>query len=231
MFKKKIFGIKERREYVQNLSEIKEIAADSKRTILLDNLENCEMKLNFGAELTLVALLEKGWSERKELHFNFRGEGARLNCLLLTFGKNQEQFVFDTISNHQAAGGRANYMVRSCLTDEAKVDYHGNLFIGRGADQSDAHLAHHSLLLSPRARVHTIPSLEILANDVKAGHAATMGRVDEEQLFYLESRGLDPQEAKMFLLKSFMTSDIQAIEDRELKEFLSREIERIVARV
>lgn len=177
-----------------------------------------------GANLTFIATLKKGWEEVQKLNFQFEEESATLTFLAFIIAKENETFPFETISTHQAPHTNAFYYVRGAMLDRSQVNYTGYLIIEKGAQMTDSYLAHHSLMLSKDAKVVSIPSLEIEADDVKAGHAATMGRVDEDLLFYLESRGIDKQAGTDMLIKGFMEADLQKIPSEEIRLALSEEI-------
>ena len=83
--------------------------------------------------------------------------------------------------------------------------------------------------MSEFAKVNTIPSLEIEANDVKAGHAVTIGGIDEEMLFYLQSRGIEKDSAIKLLIKGFLVSDVSMVEDEKAREMVIGKVERIVS--
>ena len=116
------------------------------------------------------------------------------------------------------------------MFDQSEVDYKGNITIKPKANLTNAYLAHHTLMLSKNAKTHTIPSLEIQADDVKAGHAATIGNVDEDLIFYLESRGLDKKSAQNLLIKSFMENDIKKIPDKKIQTILKKEIKKLLTK-
>lgn len=216
-------------EYETILKPGEKISLDQgeERTILVWHFSDHEIILEKEAKLTFVAFLREGLGiDRRKLHFRFEGEGAELTCLILTIGKAEDVFSFETLSEHCAERTKGYFRVRSILADHAKVDYEGRLIIRPQAKLADTHLAHHSLLLSPNAKVRTIPSLEIEANDVRAGHSATIGKVDDELLFYLESRGIDRKAAKALLVKSFLEGDLKEVSDEKVRDLLKDSLEQ-----
>lgn len=176
--------------------------------------------------LGYVLFLDKGWHEKRTLNFEFKEENATLHFLAIMIGKKQEKFPFETISTHKNRNTRAYYTVKSALFDESEVDYLGNLKIEKTAHSTDCYLAHHTLMLSKNAKTNTIPCLEIETDDVKAGHAATIGNIDEELAFYLESRGLDKKSAKILLIKNFLESELKHIPDEKAQKSLVEKIEK-----
>lgn len=102
--------------------------------------------------------------------------------------------------------------------DEAKSVYRGLIKIEKKAQKTNSYLANHILKLSGKTLANSIPSLKIDANDVKAGHAATIGQIDEEQIFYLMARGLPKEEAEKLIVEGFFEPVIEKINLEGLKE-------------
>lgn len=132
------------------------------------------------------------------------GASWRESHMILMAGK--EHFDLDSQVRHGCHRTHSDVQVRTVASASSRAVFTGNILMDREAQLSEAYLADHTLLLSPEARADSIPGLEILAQDVKAAHAATMGQVDEEQLFYLESRGLDPARARHLCVVGFLES-------------------------
>ncbi len=203
------------------------IRPNEEKNVVVTDLQDCEFVIQANSKLIFVALLPKGFPEKRKLCFNFQGSHSELTCIILTIGTNDDQFDLETVSDHGVSNTKAHYYLRSLLFDQSRVNYEGKLLIKKGGTQTDTYLAHHSLLLSPNAKVRTIPSLEIEANEVKAGHAATIGRVDDEMLFYLESRGIEKKEAIRLLIKSFVEIDLKKIPNEEVKNMVLRALEKL----
>ncbi len=141
---------------------------------------------------------------------------------------NKENFNFETLSNHYSPETNAYYYTRATQLDKSKVRYRGSLNIKPKAQLTDSYLAHHTLMLSDKARTETIPSLEIEADDVKAGHAATIGQVDEEILHYMTSRGIDDKSAKDLMIKGFMEAELHMIPSEAVRMSLIKETEKFI---
>ena len=103
--------------------------------------------------------------------------------------------------------------------------------IAPGAQRSDAYQNNRNLLLSTRARADSIPMLEILANDVRCTHGSTTSSVDEEELFYLMSRGLPKAQAQRMIVEGFFSAVVDRVPLQGLKDRLSAEVERQIARL
>lgn len=195
------------------------------QTILTYSLKTATIPVPANTDLTYVAFLKTGWQTPQKLQFDFEGENSTLNFIALILGLNRETFPFETISNHTVPHTKAYYNIRAAMFDRSEIDYRGSLNIKKPAQITDCYLAHHTLMLSPNAKTRTIPSLEIEADDVKAGHAATIGKVDDELLFYLAARGIDKKQAQSLLIKSFLETDLKKIPDPNLQILLTKNIE------
>jgi Fe-S cluster assembly protein SufD len=121
-------------------------------------------------------------------------------------GTGKEHLDLDSQVRHRMHHTRSDVLVKTVASGSARAVFTGNILMEKEADHSEAYLADHVLLLSPQARADSIPGLEIKALDVKAAHAASVGQVDEEQLFYLESRGLAPDRARHLVVVGFLES-------------------------
>ena len=132
------------------------------------------------------------------------GSSWRETHLISTGGK--EHVDLDSQVRLAARHTYSDIQVKAVADGNSRAIFTGNLLMEPAAVQSEAYLADHVLLLSENARADSIPGLEIKAADVKASHAASVGQVDEEQLFYLESRGLAPAEARRLIVVGFLRS-------------------------
>ena len=101
------------------------------------------------------------------------------------------------------------------MTDRAVGSFYGLVSIKKGAKNTDTFFREDALLLSDTAKAEAIPSLEIDENEVKAGHASTVGPVDEEQLFYLTSRGITRKEAESLVVRGFLFPVSEKLSDKE----------------
>jgi Fe-S cluster assembly protein SufD len=109
-----------------------------------------------------------------------------------------------TIVKHVGENGRSRQVIRSVLNGKATGSYLGKVEVARGAQQTDAEQSVKAMLLDRGATANCKPELEIFADDVKCAHGATVGELDAMQLFYAESRGLDPASARALLLEGFV---------------------------
>jgi Fe-S cluster assembly protein SufD len=164
-----------------------------------------------GQNATII-LLPAGPGEMN-LTVHLKGEGARVKIFGFVVGKKQERFVIHTLQHHEAKDTTSNLLVKSILFGSADVTYAGEIRVEPEAQKTDAYQRNENLLLSSLASTRSKPGLEILANDVRCTHGATVGTIDEEQLFYLESRGIPDTLAKELIIEGFFESALQHISD------------------
>ncbi len=118
---------------------------------------------------------------------------------------------------------------KGILDDRSRAVFGGTVFVRPGAIKTDAYQEDKNLLLSDEAEVDSKPSLEIYADDVKCGHGATAGAIAEEALFYMQSRGLDPKTAQVFLVKGFAAEILDSMME-PLREYLERQVTQALPR-
>jgi Fe-S cluster assembly protein SufD len=156
-------------------------------------------------ELILPAL----WTgDETELSYTiFLAEkGASVKFLGLLLGQEKQGLKFKITVHHQAENTKSEVIIKSALKDTSSVFFDGLIKIEKGAKGTNAWLAAHILLLSPKARGIAVPNLEILENEIKAGHATTVGRINDLELFYLMSRGIPEEKAKQLIVEGFLQS-------------------------
>ena len=151
-------------------------------------------------EIIPFELLEKG----KRLDVVLAGENASIEIIGLVLGKGSEEKSLEAYITHAAPNTKSNVNVRAVLRGKAKFDFRGNVKIEKGAKGADAYLRSDVLLFDDAKMGDDTPALEILEPDVKAGHAATIGKVDEQMLFYLMTRGLSRKQAEKLLVEGFI---------------------------
>ena len=198
------------------------------KIIFSDGLKNQRIVLKKGQMLTYVFFAEREVKNKRRLSFELNGAGAELKMIGLIIGKGNRQFNFDIDVIHKAGATKSNIIIKNALFDESSVNFKGNIVIEKSAQLADAYLAHHSLLLSEKAFAKSIPALEIKADDVKAGHAATMGKIDEDLIFYLTSRGISPENAKKIFIQGFFENLLKEINDKKICESLRKKIIKLL---
>jgi Fe-S cluster assembly protein SufD len=198
-----------------------------------DGLSNlaCEIHLADGASLDHVRLYQQGAAtvhietlfatQSRDSHYrqqlfvlggrvvrsnvHIRLEGPAAECevhgLFMVDGSRQADLY--TVIEHVAPNTRSNELVRGVATGRGRGAFNGRIIVGENASKTDSQQSSRNLILSPQAEINTRPQLEILTDDVKCSHGATTGSLDSNQMFYLLSRGIDPETARGLLTFAF----------------------------
>ena len=162
-----------------------------------------QIALEQGAEARLFVLNTAPVYGRIELEVSL-GEGAEFELFGANIGTGLSTNEIVTSVRHIGVGGRSRQVVRSVLNGKAVGSYLGKVEVARGAQQTDAEQSVKAMLLDRGATANCKPELEIFADDVKCAHGASVGELDAMQLFYAQTRGLDPASARALLLEGFV---------------------------
>jgi Fe-S cluster assembly protein SufD len=168
---------------------------------------------------------------RHDLSAVLDGEGAdcRLWGLYLTRG---EQHVdHHTILDHASPHGGSREVYKGILDGKSRTVFNGRIVVRKGAQKTDAKQSNPNLLLSGHALAQTRPQLEIHADDVKCTHGATVGRLDEDAVFYLRARGIGEADARNLLVRAFAGEVLDTVESEPLRAHVERAVdERLASR-
>ena len=166
-------------------------------------LRRVQIALGEGAKARIFALNTAAAYGRIELEVSL-AEGADFELYAANIGGGLSTNEIVTNVKHIGPGGRSRQVIRSVLNGKAVGSYLGKVEVARGAQQTDGEQSVKAMLLERGATANCKPELEIFADDVKCAHGATVGELDAMQLFYAESRGLDPASARALLLEGFV---------------------------
>jgi Fe-S cluster assembly protein SufD len=157
---------------------------------------------------------------RNTIQVRLTGENAEcvLNGLYVARGK--QIMETHTLIEHQKPHGSSHEFYKGILDDESQGVFDGLIVVAKDAQKTDSSQSNKNLLLSSRAKAHSVPELKILANDVKCKHGSTIGQLDAEQLFYLRSRGISQEEARRLLISAFASEMIEMVQIDELRALL-----------
>lgn len=181
------------------------------------------------AEYRRIDLELGGALSRHELNVRLEGDSARLvaNGVLLADGRRHLDTRLGI--DHIARDTACELTWRGLGAGRGRAVFHGGILIREGADGTDAALSNKNLLLSDTAEIDTQPVLEIHADEVKAAHGATVGRLDANALFYLRSRGLPEAEAQQLLTAAFCREPLAVIANPAVRELLSHRVDHALA--
>jgi Fe-S cluster assembly protein SufD len=164
--------------------------------------------------------LTKNFSE-----IDLDGEGATGKMSGFYFADGDQHLDHDTQQNHNAPHTTSDLLFKGALRDKSRSVWQGMIYVAPGAQKADGYQANRNLVLSRGARADSIPGLEILADDVRCTHGATVGQLDEEQIFYLMSRGMPRSEAEKVVVDGFFDPVLQRIPFEGVRDRLKRAIE------
>ncbi len=161
---------------------------------------------------------------RQDMHAEIAG--GNTNCELHGLALIDGQQVSDThsVMNHVHAHAQSDQVHKCVVGGKAHAVFNGKIFVREGAQQIDAFQLNRNLLLSDRAQVDTKPQLEIFADDVKCSHGATIGQLDEDQLFYLQARGVAKDEARALLTYAFAAELVDKVPQLSVRKRVSQMI-------
>src|SRR5947208_2886333 len=153
------------------------------------------------------------------------GVGATSRVTGAYFSDGDQHLDYDTFQEHIAPNTTSDFAFKGALRDEATAVWRGMIRVEEDAQKTNAYQECRNLMLSPTTHAVPIPGLEILANDVRCTHAATVGRVNREDMFYLMSRGLTRQEAERLIVRGFFQEVLDRIELEPVREAVTSALE------
>lgn len=155
-----------------------------------------------------------------------RNADAQVNGVMFTEGK--QHLVYNTHQHHQQPECHSDLLYKGALQDKSRLVWRGMIKVDRDAQKTDGYQRNDNLVLSDHARADSIPGLEIEADDVRCSHGATAGRVDDEQIFYAQNRGLTRKEAIRMIVTGFFQQVFDRITIESVREALGEAIRRRV---
>ncbi|MCL4359803.1 SufD family Fe-S cluster assembly protein [Patescibacteria group bacterium] len=179
--------------------------------------EQYAYRIGKNTECTILVAINS--VENRAVHLSVRlcGSGSRATIIGLVLGRGTADIRLHTLQQHEAPDTVSNLLVKTVLSENAQFFYDGGIRVEPSAPKTDAYQRNENLLLSRTAHAESKPSLEILADDVRCTHGATIGSVSEEELWYLESRGIERKKGETLILSGFLKSAITGVDDRVVK--------------
>lgn len=156
------------------------------------------------------------------------GNGSSSEHNGVFIGQERDRYAMRYFSKHIGKHTSSNIVVNGVLLDRAYADFVGNVIIAESAVDTEGHLDEHTLLLGERSRSDAIPQLEIDTNEVVASHSSSITKIDDEQLFYLLSRGIPETEARYMIVRGFVEGIIDGMPHQETKDGLFAYIEDLL---
>jgi Fe-S cluster assembly protein SufD len=169
------------------------------------------------AKLDMVLLVMPGVNCDVKLDVKLAGEGAEANIYGAYVCGGDERVKFSVDMHHDLPHCNSRQLFKGIAGGTSRVDFYGKIIVAQDAQRTEAYQENHNILLTDGAKVDTKPQLEIYADDVKCSHGATIGRLNEEEQFYMRSRGISLEDAKVLQMISFIAPVIEQVpeSDRE----------------
>ncbi len=188
-----------------------------------------QVRLAERARLSLTQINSGGAWARGSLKVSLNGEQAAAQINGISFGRDRQHVDQRVQISHQVGNTNSSQLFKGILKDHARGVLNGKIFIARNAQKVVSSQHNHCLLLSSTAEADTKPELEVYADDVKANHGASVGRMDDEKLFYLISRGLKPETARQMLAQAFVADVLMKIPTPLLRDFALKRVQRMMS--
>jgi Fe-S cluster assembly protein SufD len=161
------------------------------------------------------------WARNESLS-RLEGEGSRSDMLSVSIPANSQEYDQRTFQHHVSAGAYSDLLYKNSLYDKARTIFSGLIFVDEGAHRTDAYQTCRNLFMSDNAEANSMPGLEINADDVKCSHGSTSSRISDEEIFYLQARGIDPIRARQLIARGFSVQVIERLGDEKVEELVLR---------
>lgn len=194
----------------------------------IDTIKDETITLGAKSNLMLVGLFTKGWEGTREFIVDASGKDSSFEGIFFVLGQKDDSFLLNITTIHNADNTLIHTRLRAALTDYAVCNISAVAKVQEKIVGADSYFSHHTLLLSENSSAKAAPNLEIKSDSVKAGHSASVGKVDEEALFYLLSRGIKEKDAKVLLVQGFFEAEMDAIEDEYVKATIREAISKFL---
>ncbi len=182
------------------------------------NISNLNVNQAADSQYEFFQLVDGSKLGRSDICVQLDGENAQCNINSLTLSKNNQHIDNNIIVNHNSAQTHSSQFVKSILFDTSTGVFNGRTIVHENAQKITAQQTNKNILLSKKAKMNANPQLEIYADDVKCSHGSTTGQIDEDALFYLQSRGINKQDAMELMVVGFANEVLDKIPHPEIKK-------------
>ena len=183
------------------------------------------------ATVNVVVIVMPGVDCDVRMNVELVGEGAEANICGAYICGGEEKVKIAVDMHHKMPHCNSRQLFKGIAGGVSKVDFYGKIIVAQDAQKTEAYQENHNILLTDGAKVDTKPQLEIYADDVKCSHGATIGRLNEEEQFYMRSRGISLEDAKVLQMISFVAPVIENIQDEAQREALSSRLEESIRNI
>lgn len=179
-----------------------------------------------GSSVNICVIILPGVDMEIPLYIDLAGENASANLSGVYLCSGKENVTFRTKVLHRAGHCNSNQLFNGIAGGESHANFYGTIVVAPDAQKTEAYQSNHNMIVSDKAKVDTKPQLEIYADDVKCSHGATIGSLNADEQFYMRSRGIPEEEAKVFQMISFIAPVLERINDPGKREEVAAEIEK-----
>ena len=183
------------------------------------------------AKVEIIVVVMPGVSCDIRLDVRLTGEGAEANVYGAYVCGGEEKVKIAVDMHHDMPHCNSRQLFKGIAGGVSKVDFYGKIIVAQDAQRTEAYQENHNILLTDGAKVDTKPQLEIYADDVKCSHGATIGRLNEEEQFYMRSRGISLEDAKVLQMISFVAPVLENIPDEAQREALAAQLEESIRNI
>ena len=188
------------------------------------------IEVQSGDRKDMVLLVYPGVSCDVKLDVRLVGEGAEANIYGAYVCGGEEKVKIAVDMHHDLPHCNSRQLFKGIAGGTSKVDFYGKIIVAQDAQRTEAYQENHNLLLTDGAKVDTKPQLEIYADDVNCSHGATIGRLNEEEQFYMRSRGITLEDARVLQMISFISPVLENIPEEE-REAVALKFEEAVRNI
>lgn len=189
---------------------------------------NRSIEVQSGQSADMVFLVYPGVSCDVSLDVSLKGEGAEANIYGAYICGGDEKVRFAVDMHHDVPHCNSRQLFKGIAGGSSRVDFYGKIIVAQDAQRTEAYQENHNILISDEAKVDTKPQLEIYADDVKCSHGATVGQLNEDEQFYMRSRGIPEDEAQVLQMISFMAPVLANITEEAQREEIGSAVESAV---
>ena len=204
--------------YIDPFGDARSLPGMTSRTVMADSDRPSLYRVQAREILELQFVVLPGESRDIEVSVDLCGPGAQVHLKGLYLCQADEKVNFRIVMHHRAPGCKSTQLFNGIAGGEAQVNFHGTIVVAPEAQQTEAYQENHNIVLTEQARVNTKPQLEIYADDVKCSHGATVGQLNQDEIFYMRSRGIPEKEAKTLQMLSFLSPVIPAGREEEVEK-------------
>ena len=190
-----------------------------------------DLQVQAGQRTDLVLVVYPGVSCDIKLDVTLKGEGAEANIYGAYVCGSDERVNIAVDMHHDVPHCNSRQLFKGVAGGKSKVDFYGKIIVAKDAQRTEAYQENHNILLSDSAKVDTKPQLEIYADDVKCSHGATIGRLNEEEQFYMRSRGISLEDARVLQMISFIAPVLENMDDETQRAEVAQKFEESIRQI